>query len=135
MKQLRFARTAAALALAVAAITAPVAGATTTFSNSGHEYQDLRSPDTRDAAERSSQADPRQDLRSPDTQDLAAGHTRSVSAPEVTVVKTVQPASPDSGLDVGDLGIGAGVMLGLILLALGGSLAVTHRRRQPAKTS
>lgn len=135
MKQSRFARTAA-LALAVCAITAPVAGATTSFTKPGHDYQDLRSPDTRDRAEQTSQASPpRQDLRSPDTRDLADGRTRSAAAPDITVVKTVEPVSSGGGLDVGDAGIGAGIMLGLILVALGGSLAVMHRRRQPAKTS
>ncbi|MGH2949872.1 MAG: hypothetical protein ACRDPC_27030, partial [Solirubrobacteraceae bacterium] len=48
-----------AVALAAGAVMAPSAGA---------QYQDLRSPDTRDAAE-----PPRfyQDLRSPDTRDAA----------------------------------------------------------------
>jgi hypothetical protein len=35
----------------------------------------------------------------------------------------------DAGLDWGDAGIGAGVVLGLLLLALGGTLAVMHRRQ------
>jgi hypothetical protein len=37
--------------------------------------------------------------------------------------------SSDAGLDWGDAGIGAGVLLGLLLLALGGTLAVMHRRQ------
>ena len=57
---------------------------------------------------------------------------------EVTVVK-VPVASPtaDSGLDWGDAGIGAGAMLGLVLLAAAGILAVSHRRgtsSRPAAT-
>jgi hypothetical protein len=122
----------AALGLAFAALVAPTAAA----------QQDLRSPDTRDAALASEQADsqplPAQDLRSPDARDAAAGRG-SFNSPEVTVVKLAQPSpSPDAGLDWGDAGIGAGVLLGLLLLALGGTLAVMHRRqslrRQAATT-
>ena len=47
----------------------------------------------------------------------------------MTVVRVPQPVpSTDTGLDWGDAGIGAGAMLGLILLAGAGILAVTHRR-------
>jgi hypothetical protein len=38
--------------------------------------------------------------------------------------------SGGGGLDWGDAGIGAGGLLGLILLALGGTLAVMHRRQR-----
>ena len=84
-------------------------------------------------------AQPQQDLRSPDTRDLAEGRG-TFSAPEVTVVKVTEPAPPSAGIDWGDAGIGAGGMLGLILLALGSILAVVHRRHsaaagQPASTA
>jgi hypothetical protein len=42
------------------------------------------------------------------------------------------PAPPSAGIDWGDAAIGAGSMLGLILLALGSSLAVVHRRHSAA---
>ena len=107
--------------------------------------QDLRSPDTRDAADRSGQwstpetslpgyptpSDPRraeQDLRSPDARDAAAGRGTS-TAPDVTVVKLPDPApAPASGIDWADAGLGAA-----IVLVLGGVSAVAAlRRRRPA---
>jgi hypothetical protein len=118
------------------------------------EYQDLRSPDARDAAleaqrdlaaqtgaiaEHASSADPpRQDLRSPDARDAAEGRG-TFNSPEVAVVKLAPPSpSPDGGLDWGDAGIGAGALFGVLLLGLGGTLAVMHRRqslrRQAATT-
>jgi hypothetical protein len=91
---------------------------------------DLRSPDARDAARAAQerQTQPRQDLRSPDASDAANGRG-TFSAPDVTVVKLTEPSPPSAGLDWGDAGIGAGGMLGVILLALGSTLAVTHRRQ------
>ena len=118
----RLTRTAA-LGLTVAALAAPTAAA----------QQDLRSADARDAARTSSLAGttstPRQDLRPPDTRDYAEGRG-TFNAPEVTVVKLAQPApAGDGGIDWGDVGIGAGSVLGLALLALGGTFAVVHRRQ------
>lgn len=108
--------------------------------SAAEQYQDLRSPDARDAA-LASELDnslPAQDLRSPDARDAAAGRG-TFNSPEVTVVKLAQPSpSPDDGLDWADAGIGAGALLGLLLLGLGGTLAVMHRRqtlrRQAATT-
>ena len=103
----------------------------------GSGYQDLRSPDTRDAVEGyapSLASSPGQDLRSPDTRDYADGRG-TYNSPEVTVVKLPEPAPAPSvggGLDWGDAGIGAGGLLGLILVALGGTLAVLHRRQRAA---
>jgi hypothetical protein len=110
----------AALGLALAAVAAPTAAA----------QQDLRSPDARDAARaaEAQQEQPRQDLRAPDTRDAARG-VGTFSAPDVIVVKLVEPASPSGGLDWGDAGIGAGGLLGLILLATGSALAVMDRRQ------
>jgi hypothetical protein len=117
---------AAALGLAVAAIAAPTAAA----------QQDLRSPDARDAAlsQEPRAGNPWQDLRSPvqdlrsaDTRDHAAGRG-TFNAPEVVVVKVPQPSpAADGGIEWGDAGIGAAVLFGL--LALGGSAAIAHRRR------
>jgi hypothetical protein len=94
----------AALGLALAALAAPAAGA----QQEDHPPQDLRSPDARDAGE----------------------HRGDVSAPEVTVVKVPQASPANEGLDWGDAGIGAGGLLGLMLLGLGGALAVVHHRRR-----
>jgi hypothetical protein len=118
----------AAAGLAIGAIASPAALA----------QQDLRNPDTRDAADLSyGSLNPQagqpssaphpsggvgayQDLRNPDSRG---------ASPDVTVVRVPQPVpTADSGLDWGDAGIGAGAMLGLILLAAGGILAVMHRR-------
>jgi hypothetical protein len=144
---------AAALGLALAAVAASTASANTVDlrsqmgtsslagTTSSAPRQDLRSADARDAARsaHARQGQPQQDLRSPDTRDLAAGRG-TFSAPEVTVVKVTEPAPPSAGIDWGDTGIGAGSMLGLILLALGSTLAVIHHRRnaaagQPATTA
>jgi len=113
----------AMLGLVLAALSAPAAVA----------EQDLRSPDTRDAA--AAAAKRYTDLRNPDTRDIADGGGVS---PKVTVVEIpVASRSPEGGLDWGDAGIGAGAMLGFVLLAAGGALAVTHRkgpRGRPATT-
>jgi hypothetical protein len=152
MNRHRLARTAA-LGLALAALTASTASgdaadlrsqagsSSLAGTTSAAPRQDLRSPDARNAARSADtrQGQPRQDLRSPDTRDRAEGRG-TFSAPDVTVVKVVDPAPPSGGIDWGDAGIGAGGMLGLILLALGGSLALIHRRQnaaggQPATTA
>jgi hypothetical protein len=100
----------AAAGLAVCALAGPALA-----------QQDLRNPDTRDAAKASSQ-----DLRGADTRELPKNGSYSL---EPTVVRVPQPVrSADNGLDWGDAGIGAGGMLGLILLAAGAAVAVTHRK-------
>lgn len=114
----------AALGLTLAAFVAPTAGAVPA---------DLRSPDARDAAlaAKAAAGGPRQDLRSPDARDHAAGRG-TFSAPEVTVVKVSEPAPSSGGLDWADAGIGAGGMLGLVLVGVGGALMITrhsHHRR------
>jgi hypothetical protein len=50
----------------------------------------------------------------------------------VMIVKVPQPVQPEGGIDWADVGIGAGGLLGLMLLGLGGSLAVVHRRQTHA---
>jgi hypothetical protein len=108
----------AALGLVFGALAAPAALA----------QQDLRSPDTRDVAEAA-----KLDLRNPDTRGLAEAGGAS---PEVTVVRVPQPVpAGDTGLDWGDAGIGAGGMLGLVLLAAAGILAVSHRRGASSRTA
>jgi hypothetical protein len=94
--------------------------------------RDLRSPDTRDAAQT---AQPRQDLQSPDARDAAEGRG-TYNSPHVVIVKVPQPSPPAvpepssaGGIDWVDAGIGAGSLLGLSLLGLGGALVIVHRRR------
>ena len=122
-----------ALGLALVALAAPTAAAqsqdlrspdTRDAAVATQDGQDLRNPDTRDAAVATLV---RQDLRNPDARDAAEGRG-TFNAPEVSVVKLDQPSpSAAGGLDWGDAGIGAGTMLAL-MLALGCTLAVMHRR-------
>jgi hypothetical protein len=108
----------ATIGLAVAAMAAPAAVAS----------QDFRSPDAVDAAQ-TALAQRGQDLRSPDTRDTAAGRG-TFTAPHVTVVKVAEaPQATGGGFDWGDAGIGAGGAVALVLIGVGGSLMVTHRRR------
>jgi hypothetical protein len=119
----------ATLALAIGALSAPTAIA----------QQDLRSPDAIDAAQQARQnlrspnaidaagtAAPQQDQRSPDARDAADGRG-AYNTPEVVFLKAPHPAHT-GGLHWADAGIGAGALLGLILLALAGALLVVHRR-------
>jgi hypothetical protein len=110
------------VALAFAALTAAPAVA----------QQDLRNPDTRDAA-RHIVSDPQQDLRSPDTRDAAAGRGPS-TAPDVTVIKVPEPApTSGAGIDWTDAGLGAAIVL--VLAAAGGVAMVLRRRSSPAHTA
>ena len=78
--------------------------------------------------------EPVADMRTPDTRDHGEGRG-TFSAPEVTVVKLVEPAPTASGFDWGDAGLGAGGLVGLILLALGGTAVVAHRKSDPRGTA
>jgi hypothetical protein len=118
-----------AIGLALAALAAPAAVA----------QQDLRNADQVDPAPVGSQdlrnadqvapapADVPQDRRSPDTIDAAAGRDTA----DVVFVKVPQ-AAPADGLDWADAGIGAGGLLGLGLVALGGTLVVVRHRHATA---
>ena len=87
---------------------------------------DLRTPDAVDAG-KPAVGSPGVDLRTPDARDHGLGRG-TFSAPDVTIVKVVDPAPVSTGFDWGDAGIGAGGLLGLVLVSLGGMLAVSHRR-------
>jgi hypothetical protein len=142
----------AALALALAALAAPTAAAQSTDlrspdardAASAAQSTDLRSPDARDAAAAAQSTDVRSpdardaaaaarstDLRSPDARDAAEGRG-TFNAPAVTVVKVPQPTPATGGMDWTDAGIGAGALLGLIALGVGGSIAVVRRRHASA---
>jgi len=114
-------------------------------SPAGHAYQDLRSPDARDAA-LSSETQVAQDLRSPDARDAAlAAETqvsqdlRSPDARDAGRVSTpAQPPlleireGPENGFDWGDAGIGAAGILAMVTIAAGLMLLVGARRRRRA---
>ena len=136
-------RRAVTLALVVAGLATPVAAAQSSdhesqvaaaVGASHHAGQDLRMPDTIDAAQgpsRTRPATPAQDFRMPDTRDLAAGRGTS-TAPDVLVVsvpKTVTETVAENGIDWSDVGIGAGGVIGLVLVSLGGATLVARHRR------
>jgi hypothetical protein len=75
-----------------------------------------------------------QSLVSPDARDAAAGRG-TFSAPEVTVVKVPAVATDNGsggGIQWPDAGVGAGGMLGVILLAGGTAALVARRPRRRA---
>jgi hypothetical protein len=110
-----------AVCLALAALAAPTALADPT---------DLRTLDAIDAA---AAVERTQDLRTVDARDAAEGRG-TYTAPNVVILKVPKPVPADDGIDWVDAGFGAGGLLALMLLGLGGSLAVVHRR-QSHKTS
>ena len=89
----------------------------------GQAYQDLRSPDARDAAQ-AAKAEVAQDLRSPDARD--AGLPEAPTPDTVVEIREV----PGSGFDWGDAGIGAAGILALLSIAGGVTLMVSTRRRR-----
>jgi hypothetical protein len=78
----------------------------------------------------SQQPQPPQDLRNPDTVDFANGRG-TYNSPEVVVVDVPTPESAPvsaGGIDWADAGLGAGSLLGITLIGLGGALFIVHRR-------
>lgn len=110
---MRLARTLA-VCFATAAVAAPAASA----------RPQLPSPDSVDRNH------PRQDLRSADTRDAAAG--KETSLPPEVVTLRAQPPSAHTAVRWDDIAIGAGGMLGVGLLALGGASLVVRGRRPVA---
>ena len=111
----RFLRTAIAIAIALVACAPGVAGA---------EPKDV--PPFVEAP---------QDLRSPDTRDAAAGRG-TWSVPDVTVVTLREPApTVERGMDWRDAGIGAGTVFGVIVVGLTGATAIVSRRRRSPRTA
>jgi hypothetical protein len=127
-------------------------------ASAADEYQDLRSPDAKDAArDATAGQQASQDLRSPDAVDAAAHRgiyepdpgpyvlTRDYGSPDaadaardlppvqVPAVSTVEVESP-SGFDWGDAGIGAAGMFALFSIAAGSALLLTGRRRRQGMT-
>ena len=90
------------------------------------QQQDLRSPDTRDAAEAALAV---QDLRSPDTRDAADGRTPDTFP---VVVPQPAPAVPVAGsaFDWMDAVVGFAAALGVVLLLTAGLLLARRRTRR-----
>jgi hypothetical protein len=120
-----------ALGLALAALAAPTAAA---------QQQDLRSPDTRDAARAAATAARYHDLRSQDALDAARSlppdqlvavseELRSEAAPEPTTVRV----SESDRFDWPSAVIGAASLLGLIGVSLAVLLGVRQITRRPAQ--
>ena len=113
----------------------------------GQAYQDLRSPDARDAAVQAAETPQvAQDLRSPDARDAAvqaaatpqvAQDLRSpdardvgrVSAPVQQPVVEIREV-PSNGFDWGDAGIGAAGIFAMFSIAAGLTLLAGSRRRR-----
>jgi hypothetical protein len=109
---------AAAVAVTLAATSPAVAAAS----------QDLRSPDTRDAAQgTAAPAAGGVDLRSPDARDFAAGRPVS-DQPVFVVVPVPHDTTVADRLDWTDAGIGAGGALVLVATGLAGVFVVARRR-------
>jgi hypothetical protein len=129
-----------AVVLALGAVAAPAAAARPIDAEPGatlpHHFQ---TADTRDAVvprglyepmRPEDQPQPPQDLRNPDTVDFANGRG-TYNSPEVVVVDLPKPVSPPvsaGGFDWADAGLGAGSLLGITLIGLGGALFIVHRR-------
>jgi hypothetical protein len=125
--------------------TAALVAACAVPTTAAAQGQDLRSPDTRDAAA-AAQMEGYQDLRSPDardarqapdtavTQDLRSPDARDAGRPPVQVATPVVEIRevPGSGFDWGDAGIGAAGMVALFSIAAGVALAAGGRRRRRA---
>jgi hypothetical protein len=111
-----------AAAIAVVALAAPATSAA---------YQDLRNPDTRDAAAASQEAAIGAQREKPGYQDLRNPDTRHPAIESQRGGVTETPQSP--GFDWGDAGIGAGAVLGVVLILLSVMFAVVHRRNRRAE--
>ena len=123
--------------------TAALVAACAVPATAAAQGQDLRSPDTRDAAA-AAEAQSYQDLRSPDardagqapdtqvTQDLRSPDARDAGRPPAQVPTPVVEIRqvPGSGFDWGDAGIGAAGLLALLSIAGGLALLVGSRRRR-----
>ena len=123
-----------------------VAFAITSAAAASAPQQDLRSPDARDAAAGRGTVNAPDAITSQVFTDrqraIVEGFKRSPSyhralREAATVVKPPQPAPVrgDDGIDWGDAGIGAASLLGLIALALAGTMTILHRRRRAGRTA
>ena len=139
-----------AVAVALAASAAPAAAAPVDGPSGYTLPHDFQSADTRGAVvpthngsattvvprgldepmRPANQPQPRQDLRNPDTVDFANGRG-TYNSPKVVVVDVPKPESAPvsaGGIDWADAGIGAGSLLAITLIGLGGALFIVQRR-------
>jgi hypothetical protein len=88
---------------------------------------DLRSPDAQAPFVRTEPSSVKTDLRSPDAIDGAAGSRRGVDVAPSTVL--VSAPAVDGSFSWGDAGVGAGILVALLILSAGGyALMAAHRR-------
>ena len=130
---------AGAIALAIAAAAAPAAVAKPVDAPADYKLpQGFQTADSQDAVIQrgiyepmrpEEQPQPPQDLRMPDTVDYADGRG-TYNAPDVVVVDAPKPVPQPAadGMDWADIGLGAGTVMGLSLIAVGGTLLVVRRR-------
>lgn len=103
---------------------------------------DLRSPDAVDSGIQAQKAEQMQSqLRELEAQREAPGYVdhRSPDAQDTSFVRSPAPkvteptiAASSGGFDWGDAGIGAGAVLGLLLIGLSVAFTVVHRRNHTA---
>ena len=103
-------------ALAIGAVAAPMATA---------ESPDSVERNREAAAQRQAAAHRQLDKATPDSRDVADGRPANAVPAPVIVRVTRRETSP---LDWGDVAIGAGGAVGLVLLASGATMTVTRRR-------
>lgn len=119
LKSKRLARTLAC-GLVASAFIAPAASA--------DQYQDLRSPDARDAG-RAAEASDYQDLRSPDARDAAGHYVSDVVSENVT-----SDAAGPGGFDWSTAGISAAALAGLLIVSIAGLSGMRHGKRRFARS-
>jgi len=134
-KTRRFPRLAIAIAVVALAAPASAAGYTDTPGQIDH-----RSPDAVDTARQVEEARQAQQnaaqISNLDDRREAPGYVdhRSPDAADTRFVQTAEPATivASGGFDWGDAGIGAGAVLGLLLIGLSVTFTVVHRRNRTA---
>jgi len=119
LKSTTLARTLAC-ALAASAFAAPAASA--------YYYQDLRSPDARDAG-RAAEARDSQDLRSPDARDATGHYVSDVVSENVTA-----DAPSSGGFDWTTAGISAAALSGLLIGSIAVLSGTRHGKRRFARS-
>jgi hypothetical protein len=123
-----------AAAIAVVALAVP-----TTSVALPREAIDHRSPDAVDAAIQAQEAQRNHEhLQGLDARRQAPGYVdlRSPDASDTGFVRSPAPLAVEEspGFSWGDAGIGAGTMLGLLLVGFSAMLSVTHRRNRASTT-
>jgi hypothetical protein len=123
--------------------TAAIAIALGAAAPAAAQQQDLRTPDTRDAARAvectsgsraCSQSQEQQDLRAPDNRfGQPTGDEIVVPVPMPARVRIVEV--PSGGFEWGDAGIGAAGMLAVVALGAGAGMAGAQRRRSRRVTA